>query len=276
MSKQTNNANKKWRIEDIPYDKIDRSLIADDEFLFHTLAAASFTEILAELYSNNLVEHFKGNADIEAWLRDTWRFEEIQHGQALKKYVQTVWPDFDWERAYAGFKVEYSAICTSDQLESDRAMELVARCVVETGTASFYKALGTYTREPVLRQLVDHIRADEVAHYTHFRRYYSAIDAVKKYGLRKVCATILHRVADIVSEDAYIAFKYAYIGHYPDRQFKDAYWQHHQKAAKQLARRNYPFEMAVKMLMKPIPLSESFKKLLQWPLVGVARLITYT
>lgn len=276
MSLQIEQTGKKWRIDGIPYDKIDRSLIADDEFLFHTLAAASFTEILAELYSDNLIEHFKGNDEIEAWLRHTWRDEEVQHGQSLKKYVQTVWPDFNWEQAYAAFQVEYGALCTSEQLESDRALELVARCVVETGTASFYKALGNYTREPVLRQLVDHIRADEVAHYTHFRRYYSALDAVKQYGARKVGATILRRVAAIESEDAYIAFKYAYLGHYPERQFRDAYWQHHQKTAKRLARRNYPFEMAVKMLMKPVPLSESVKKFLQWPLVGVARLITFT
>ena len=269
-------AGKKWRIEDIPYDKVDRSLIADDEFLFHTLAAASFTEILAELYSDNLIVHFKGNAEIEAWLRHTWRLEEVQHGQSLKKYVQTVWPDFDWERAYAAFQVEYGALCTSEQLESDRALELVARCVVETGTASFYNALGNYTLEPVLRQLVDHIRADEVAHYTHFRRYYNALDAVKQYGLGKVGATILRRVAAIESEDAYIAFKHAYIGHYPDRPFDDKYWLQHNKAAKRLARCHYPFEMAIKMLMKPVPLSESFKKLLQWPLVGVARLITFT
>lgn len=276
MSLHSEQTGKKWRLEDIPYDKIDRSLIAGDEFLFHTLAAASFTEILAELYSDNLIEHFKGNAEIEAWLRHSWRHEEVQHGQSLKKYVQTVWPDFDWERAYAAFQIEYGALCTSEQLESDRALEMVARCVVETGTASLYKALGTYTSEPVLRLLVDHIRADEVAHYTHFRRYYKALDGVERHGVRKVGATILRRLADIDSEDAYIAFKHAYLGHYPERQFHDIYWQRHQKAAKRLARRNYPFEMAVKMLMKPVPLSESFKKLLQWPLVGFARLITYT
>ena len=276
MSLTTNSTGKKWHIEDIPYDKVDRRLIADDEFLFHTLAAASFTEILAELYSDNLIEHFKGNAEIEAWLRHTWREEEVQHGQSLKRYVQTVWPDFDWERAYVGFEAEYGALCTSEQLESDRALELIARCVVETGTASFYKALNHYAREPVLRQLVDHIRADEVAHYTHFRRYYNGFDAVRQHGVRKVGVAILRRVAAIESEDAYIAFKHAFIGHYPDRPFKDAYWQQHQKTAKRLARRHYPFEMAVKMLMKPVPVSEPVKKLLQWPLVGVAKLITFT
>ena len=128
----------------------------------------------------------------------------------------------------------------------------------------------------MLRQLVDHIRADEVAHYTHFRRYYNGFDAVKQHGLRAVCAVILRRLAAIESEDAYIAFKHAYIGHYTDRPFKDVYWKEFQKTTKRLARRHYPFEMAVKMLIKPVPLSDAVKKLLQWPLVGVARLISFT
>lgn len=272
----TDNPEKKWRLEDIAYDKVDRSLIADDEFMFHTLAAASFTEILAELYSHNLIEHFKGNPEIEAWLRRSWREEEVQHGQSLKKYVQTAWPDFDWERAYAAFQVEYGVLCTGELLESDRALELIARCVVETGTSSFYKALNHYVREPVLRQLLDHIRADEVSHYTHFRRYYSGFEAAKRHGVRAVGAVILRRVAAIESEDAYIAFKHAYIGHYPDRPFKDIYWKEFQQTTKRLARRHYPFEMAVKMLIKPVPLSDWVKKMLHWPLVGVARLITYS
>jgi len=275
MSLPTDNAGKKWRIEDIPYDKVDRRLIADDEFMFHTLAAASFTEILAELYSDNLIEHFKGNAEIEAWLRHTWREEEVQHGQSLKKYVQTVWPDFDWERAYAAFQVEYGALCTSEMLESDRALELIARCVVETGTSSFYKALNHYVREPVLRELLDNIRADEIAHYTHFRRYYGGFAAVKQHGVRAIGTVMLRRMAAIESEDALIAFKHAYLGHYPEREFKAEYWKEFQKTTKRLARRHYPFEMAVKMLMKPVPLSDSLKKFLQWPMVGMAKLLTF-
>lgn len=275
MSLQTNKTGKKWQLEDIPFDTIDRSLIANDDFMFHTLAAASFTEILAELYSHNLIEHFKGNAEIEDWLRNNWRLEEIQHGQSLKKYVQTVWPDFDWERAYADFAVEYGALCTSEQLESDRAMELIARCVVETGTSSFYKALNHYVQEPVLRQLLDHIRADEVAHYTHFRRYFGGFAAVKQYGVRAIGTVILRRMVAIESEDAYIAFKHAYIGHHPDRPFKDVYWKEFRNTTKRLARGHYPFEMAVKMLIKPVPLSDLSKKVLHWPLVGAARLLTY-
>jgi hypothetical protein len=91
--------------------------------------------------------------------------------------VQTVWPEFDWEAAYASFFSEYSRLCTVEELEDDRALELVARCVVETGTATYYQTLRDLTDEPVLAELTEHIRTDEVQHYKHFYRYFKEINA---------------------------------------------------------------------------------------------------
>ncbi|HEY8024324.1 MAG TPA: ferritin-like domain-containing protein, partial [Burkholderiaceae bacterium] len=146
-----------WTITDIPFQNIDKSAVRDDEFLFLTLASASFVEILSETFSNNLVEHFRDDRDIVDWLTRCWQREEVQHGQALRTYVQAVWPEFDWHLAYEGFRNQYAAICTVEQLEPNRALELMARCVVETGTSSFYRALQQYASEPVLRELLGHI-----------------------------------------------------------------------------------------------------------------------
>ena len=52
-----------------------------------------------------------------------------------------------------------------EQLEESRALEIAARCVVETGTATFYTTLHACAREPVLKQLTGLIRRDEVRHY---------------------------------------------------------------------------------------------------------------
>jgi len=51
----------------------------------------------------------------------------------------------------------------------------VARCVVETGTSSFYSAIGESTSEPVLREICAHIAADEFRHYKMF------LDCLRKY-----------------------------------------------------------------------------------------------
>ncbi len=60
----------------------------------------------------------------------------MQHGRALKRYVETAWPDFAWDDAYRDFLAEFLRFCSVDQLASTRALELAARCVVETGTAA--------------------------------------------------------------------------------------------------------------------------------------------
>src|SRR3546814_7447396 len=59
-----------------------------------------------------------------------------------------------------------SDVCSSD---------LVARCIVEVGTSSYYASIGATTEEPVLREICRHIAADELRHYklfyTHLKRY---------------------------------------------------------------------------------------------------------
>ena len=54
-------------------------------------------------------------------------------------------------------------------MRGSRAGELLARCVVESGTCSYYAALRDATREPVLRQICHHIAQDEARHYRLFR-----------------------------------------------------------------------------------------------------------
>ena len=269
----SNRGRQAWRLEDIPFDTIDTASVRDNEFLFLSLASASFVEILADTYSGNLIEHFKGNSEVTDWLSQFWQNEETQHGRALKKYVQTVWPEFDWERAHEGFRTEYSSLCTIEQLEEKPALELVARCVVETGTSTLYSALQDYAPEPVLKQLMNNIRADEVAHYGHFRRHFESYNAIERHGVFAIIATIWRRLREIGGEDSYIAFKHVYMGRHPDKAFVRADWRAYNKAVKRLARHHYPYLMAVKMLIKPIPMVEPLKRLLQWPLVGLAMMI---
>ena len=147
-----------WSVDDIAYDRIDAALIHNNSELFYLLAAASFVEITSDLYTKNLIEFYHGNPEIENWLANFWELEEVQHGTALKRYVQAVWPEFDWERAYRGFFEEYGRACTMEALAENHALEMVARCVVETGTSSFYRTLSDATAEPVLKQITANIR----------------------------------------------------------------------------------------------------------------------
>ena len=46
--------------------------------------------------------------------------------------------------------------------------EMIARCMVEVGTSSYYTALRDAVREPVLKEICRHIAADEIRHYKLF------------------------------------------------------------------------------------------------------------
>lgn len=208
----------------IPFDAIDVQTVRSNEFLFTTLASASFVEILAQTYSANLIKHFAKHGDITDWLEAHWQPEEVQHGQALKQYVKTVWPDFDWEAGHTRFRAEYVACCTVEQLEARPALELIARCVVETGTSTFYRAIHDYTDEPVLRGLIEKIRTDEAAHYAFFRRHFALLDASDCCTARDVVGAIWRRVREVRGEDAYIAFRHVYTTRHPDAAFSSVPW----------------------------------------------------
>src|SRR5271165_4696545 len=81
MHLSTSPKRRSWRLEDIALNAIDAASVRDDEFLFLTLASASFVEILSDMYSDNLIEHFRGNPEVTDWLGESWQQDEVRHGR---------------------------------------------------------------------------------------------------------------------------------------------------------------------------------------------------
>ena len=256
-----------WSVDDIPYHALAADRVRDDRRLFHILASASFIEITSDLYTRNLVEFFQDDREIVEWLVSRWEREELQHGAALKRYVQTAWPDFDWEAAYKIFFAEYSQCCTVEQLAGTRALEMAARCVVETGTATFYRMMSDLSHEPVLKRLAAEISADEVRHYKHFYRYFQRYRAVEQPSRVAVLRTLLNRAAEVEAEDAFYAFKAVFGVSNPGVEFQKRDYAAYRDGAVQLTKSHFPHGMAVKMLLKPLGLS---------PMVGRAMLPAIT
>lgn len=250
-----------WRLDDIPFDAIDSNAVRGDDYLFHLLSAASFVEITSDLYASNLVDYFSGDAPVQQWLSRRWRSEEVQHGQALKRYVTHVWPEFNWQSAYDGFFAEYSRLCVMDNLGPSRGLELAARCVVETGTAALYTLLQRISPEPVLRDLTGRIKADEVRHYKYFYHYFLDYRDREHLGRMPVLRTLWRRVAEIEDEDSYIAFKHVFKERYPGREFRDSDYQVYRQRFRAMARVNFPCGMAVKMFLKPLRLSPRVQRM---------------
>lgn len=232
---------------------------------------SSFVEAASDLYTRNLSAFYAGDHEVEEWLRHQWEHEEMQHGQALRAYVRAVWPEFDWERANAGFFAEYSVLCTLDQFEPTRGLEMAARCVVETGTASLYRAIHDYTEEPLLKELTCHIKSDEVRHFSYFHRYFQRYSAAESVSRWRVVRAIVKRIAEAKSEDSLIAYRHAFRVRFPELAFEDRYYRDYNRNLRGIMQRSFPFEMSVKMLLKPVNLPRPLRRPLSRLLVHGAR-----
>lgn len=252
-----------WRIEDIPYDRIELARIRDREDMLFVLAASSFIEHASDTYAGNLADHYRDEPEIAHWLASQWEQEELQHGRALRKYVETVWPAFDWERAYAGFFDEYSKICGAEGYEATHGLELAARCVVETGTSTFYKAIRDLADEPVLVGLAEHIRSDEVRHYKHFLQYFDRYQPRERNSRWRIFGALKRRLVEARHSDAEIGLWHAFTVVHPHEARDGERFMKMQGRVARMVRDHYPAHQAIKMMLKPLRLPDYLSSAIQ-------------
>ena len=244
-----------WRLSDIDYAAIDRSQVINDPTLLTLVTMASFVETGSDLYAHVLVSYFDDDPEVAGWLAQSWEHEEVQHGAALRKYVEHAWPDFDWRTVYDTFFEEYAKTCTLPDLEPSHGLELAARCVVEMGTATLYSSLHDYVQEPVLKDLAARIYADEVRHYKHFYRYFRRYQQREKHGRWRVGRTLAKRMFASRDDDGYCAYRHVWRA---TRTSKGSSVERDYQAfldrVGTLARRHAPRELPVDMLLRPLQL----------------------
>jgi len=193
-----------WTLDDIPWEKLDRSKV--DAEILCTVKAASLVEQNGSDYAHYLCNVFHDDPGFQEVAR-AWGREEIQHGQALGRWAELADPAFDHAKASArftaGFRVDLQA---RESVRGTRSAELVTRCIVETGTSSYYTALAEASDEPVLKAICRHIAADEHRHYklfyTHLQRYLER----EKIGLWRRLRAAVGRITE--SEDDELAYAY--------------------------------------------------------------------
>ena len=255
-----------WEAEDLDFSRLVLADVHDDENLFYLTSCASFIESGSDLYTRNLIDFFRGDAEVADWLRERWEPEELKHGRALRAYVRHVWPEFAWQPAFDAFLGEYATYCKVEMLAPTRALELAARCVVETGTATYYGALAQSTNEPLLHELAARIAADEVSHYKSFYRFFKRYRVQEAPGRARVFATVGRRTLELKSEDADCAIRHVVRSHMPARADDPAYLQQTSAHMNATIRRNLRPGATLKMLMRPLELSPTLQAMVQWPI----------
>ena len=265
-----------WRVEDIDFSGVARGAASANEDLLLLTCAASFVESGSDLYTSNLSQFFSDDPEVSGWLNRAWEREELQHGRALKTYIGHVWPDFDWDAAFASFFDEYAKTCSIAAFEKTRGLEMAARCVIETGTATLYRAIGEYASDPVLKEIAGRISADEVRHYKHFYKYFRKYQSEQGHGRLKVLRTLVRSLLEIRNEDSEIALRHVLAARYPER-VHDASWTRERiERATNLVRRHLSADMCIKMLLKPLDLPVAAQSFMRYPLVKITQHVFFS
>jgi len=122
-----------------------------------------------------------------------------------------------------------------------------------------YTMLGRISPEPVLQTLARSIKDDEVRHYKYFYRYFLRYQERERVVQSAVLRTLWNRISEINGEDAYYAFKHVFLERHPERRFHDSDYKVFCRHWKVLARDFYPYEMAVRMFLKPVQLNRCLR-----------------
>ena len=164
---------KHWTIDEVGWDHFDPAKV--DPALVPLVKAAAMVERNGTDYAIYLNNVFADDPDFRQAV-DNWATEEVQHGDALGRWAMLADPGWDFAVAFARYKAGYQIpLDATASVRGSRTGELIARCMVETGTSSYYTALAEGAAEPALRQICQLIAADEYRHfklfYDHMRRY---------------------------------------------------------------------------------------------------------
>jgi len=193
-----------WEIDDLPWDRFDSGKLHAETL--QIVKAASLVEYGGEKYARYLCNVFSDDADFQqAAIR--WAAEETRHGEALGRYAERADPTFNLLRSFERFNAGYGFdVETRQSVRGSLSGELIARCIVETGTSSYYTAIADTVEEPLLKSMCRHIAADELRHYklfyTHLKPYLQR-ESLNRFDRLRI---VLGRMRE--SEDDELAYAY--------------------------------------------------------------------
>ncbi len=165
-----------WSLDDIHWHLFQADSITPG--MLAAIKAAALVEYNAPDYVVYLKRVFADSGQRTLDAIEQWGREESQHGKALGRWAEMADPDFHMDEAFVRFRKGYTpphfSESTQESVRGSRRGEMVARCVVESGTSSYYAAIRDAANEPVLKEIAGRIAADE---YRHYKLFYDTMHA---------------------------------------------------------------------------------------------------
>jgi hypothetical protein len=242
-----------WTLDDIDWSRFDASKVDAD--LLAAVKGASLVEYNAPDYVDYLRRVYRGAPESTIRTIEHWGEEEVQHGLALARWAALADPTYDLEDAFARFRALYRPAHfggSGGSVRGSRRGEMIARCVVESGTSSFYSAIRDATAEPVLKEVAGHIASDE---FRHYRLFYEILQAQEEPDLpvwRKVLVA-MGRVNETDDDELAAAYYCANVA--PDKAastpYRRKYYTRAYNAKVVTLYRRHHVEKLVKMVALP-------------------------
>jgi rubrerythrin len=140
-----------------------------------------------------------------------------------------------------------------ERLKLNYTSGLISLCTTEIDAALYYRTLSKYSNEPVLKQILKLMFADEVKHYRVFLKYFYLQDQKEKSSSLKIFKTIVNRHELVAQQNIAVSLKHARDGWHSDSYFKNNFNDQEilHKMKLTIAKR-FPYELAAKMLAKPL------------------------
>src|SRR5262245_61872384 len=115
---------KNWTLDDIAWDRLDRSRV--DPQILQAVKAAAMVEANGLDYGTYLGNVFADDSEFLA-LANVWASEEVRHGEALGRWAEMIDPQFNYQAALQRFRDGYRLqLDATSSIRGSRAGELMA------------------------------------------------------------------------------------------------------------------------------------------------------
>ena len=183
-----------------------RAMVRLNGMMFYCIGIASFLESTAPLDTNRLIRLSDSHADVRLWLERVWLPRRAEHGNLFRDYIETTWPEFEWDGAYREFSGAYGSRTAARVGPPGLALEFIARCATETTLAVFYRTVARSADEPLLRELACAAARDHTAYFSYFRGLFERARGRRRAGLAAAYRTVLASCRSAREVDVAAAF----------------------------------------------------------------------
>ena len=174
---------------------------------FYSVGAASLLEAFAPLYAERMLHFFRGDQALCDWIRNEWSPRKAARAKALREYIATTWPEFDWCAAHEQYRSAIEQNGGPGPHRATAAHEALARCVAAAQSALFYRALARWADDVVLRDMARAMAQEEALSFAYFRAAFERRARVERVGFVAAWRTALSCVRAARDTGVRLAFE---------------------------------------------------------------------